>query len=114
MPKNKKVSSVDDLSIKEMLHTNRFLNSKEDGEGNILTDYPIFAKPHRRMHTKTEEFFSAEEFCAWAKKLGCKIRNCGPTVIWEEVSHNSYLRLAQYSYDFEDASSGSVQFQQSA
>jgi len=102
MTQEKKVKNVIDLSITEMLKTNRFLNPKEDGEGNVLTDYPIFARAHSKGHLHKKEFYSADDFSVWVNKLGCKTRVCGPLVIWEEISREAYLKLAQHGYDFEE------------
>jgi len=114
MQKKLEVENVKDLSIKDMLKTNRFINLKDDDEGNVLTEHPIYARSRGKDPFKTKEFFSADEFCVWAKKLGCKVRACGPTLIWEDISLDAYLKLAQFSYAFEDVESDTVPFEQSA
>lgn len=83
MPETAEITHVNQFSAIEILRKKGFLNAIEDGDGNVITDHPVYARKHGKRHLPLEEFFSAEEFSEWVNKLGCKTRSYGHNVIWE-------------------------------
>jgi len=101
MPKTMKkneVTHISQIQAEAFLRDVKGFNPLNDGEC-LITDFPVKAQSFAGYDAHAKVFSDGKDFSSWINQnTGVKTKAIGDTILWDEISDESKLRMNKYHF----------------